>query len=136
MSDEVIARMRRELAGREGVRREPIELGRVRDFLLAMDEPAEIEAGDPVPALFLLTLARTRRPQPSRGSAVKVGDELTLHAPVRVGDEIESTVRLAGIEHREGRRGPTYTYALETTYRNQRGELVGVGVARSMRWGQ
>jgi hypothetical protein len=56
-------------------RHEAVEAGRVRDYLLALNEPAEHFPSDPVPNLFLLTLGRTRRPQPSRGTSVNAGDE-------------------------------------------------------------
>jgi acyl dehydratase len=88
---------------------EVIEAGRVRDFLLAMDEPADhAKPGAVVPALFLLTLARNRRPQAPRGSAVNAGDEFELFAPVHVGDTITSTRELLGIDLKDGKRGLMY----------------------------
>ncbi|MGE0387116.1 MAG: MaoC family dehydratase N-terminal domain-containing protein [Gammaproteobacteria bacterium] len=134
--DEVLERLRAEMHARYDVTRtEPIELGRVRDYLLAMDEPAEVGPGEIVPPLFLLTLGRTRRPQPSAGSAVKAGDEYEFHAPVRVGDTLTVEQRLADIQVKQGRRGTMYLIVSEATFRNQHGEVVGIGRAKSMRWG-
>src|SRR5436190_14617277 len=100
-NDEIHERLRREYAKRfPAPCVETIELGRVRDYLLSMDEPAEIEVGDVAPPLFLLTLGRTRRPQPSRGGAVKAGDAYEFFAPVHVGERITATFRLAGIEEK------------------------------------
>lgn len=129
LRDEMMARY-------SGTLTEAVELGRVRDYLLAMDEPADIGPGDAVPPLFLLTMARTRRPQPSRGTAVKAGDEYRFLAPVRIGDTLTIEQRLADIEVKEGKNGPMYLVISEGTFRNQRGETVCVRRAKSFRWGQ
>jgi len=45
--------------------------------------------------------------------------------PVRVGDELTARSEVAGVREREGKRGGVMTFiAIETTYENQRGELV------------
>ncbi len=136
-NDEIRERLRREYSERfPAPRTEAIELGRVRDFLLALDEPADLGTGDIVPPLFLLTLGRTRRPQPSRGGAVKTGDEYEFLAPVRVGDQVTVSCRVADIQEKKGKMGPMFLTLLEWTYVNQRGETVGVARTSSMRWGQ
>ena len=112
-----------------------IELGRVRDYLLAMDEPAEINQGDVAPPLFLLTCGRTRRPQPDKGTAVKAGDEYQFHAPVRVGDRVSIAHRLVGIEPKQGKNGIMFLVTAEATFRNQRNEIVCVQRTRTFRWG-
>lgn len=114
---------------------ELVEAGRVRDYLLALDEPAQRNDDEPVPALFLLTLGRSRRPQPSRGSAVNAGDEIEFHSPVYVGDRITVRRELKDIEHKDGRRGSMFLLTSEITYTNQDDRLVAVGRQRSMRWG-
>ena len=113
VDDSVMKEMQDELASREGTRTEFVELGRIRDFLLAMDEPADVRMGDPAPALFLLTFGRTRRPQSATGGGVKISDECRLLAPIFVGETITVETRLTGIERKEGRRGTGYTYGLE-----------------------
>jgi hypothetical protein len=115
---------------------ETVEEGRVRDFLLAMDEPADhVKPGAVVPALFLLTLARNRRPQAPRGSAVNAGDEFDLLATVLVGDTVTSTRELLGIDLKEGKRGLMYLARTRTTFINQHGERVAVSHQNTLRWG-
>ena len=115
-------------------RTELIEAGRVRDYLLAMDEP-ELPPDAPVPPLFLLTLGRSRRPQPSRGSAVNAGDEYEFHRPVHVGDRITVRLTMLDVEEKQGRHGLMYLVPREITYTNQDGELVAVSRHSSLRWG-
>jgi hypothetical protein len=114
---------------------ERIEWGRVRDFLLAMDEPANLDPRATVPPLFLLTLGRTRRPQPSRGTAVNAGDEFEFLGPVRIGDLITTRRRVVTVEEKQGSRGRMYLTRAEATYVNQRGEKVAVARQSTLRWG-
>jgi len=136
MSD-VLTALREEMSARYDVTRtEAIELGRVRDYLLAMDEPADLKLGDPVPPLFLLTLARTRRPQPSKGTAVKAGDTYEFVAPVLVGDTLTIAQRLIDIQVKQGKNGPMYLVIYGGSFTNQRGEKVAEQRVQSFRWGQ
>jgi len=133
---EALRELREQMEARYNVARvEAVELGRVRDYLFALDEPADIGVGDVVPPLFMLTLARTRRPQPSKGTAVKAGDEYEFRAPVRVGDTITVTQRLADIEVKEGKSGPMYLVIAEGEFKNQRGETVCMQRLKTFRWG-
>ena len=93
-----------------------MELGRVKDYLLAMDEPAHIGAGDVVPALFVLTLGRTRRPQPSKGSAVNAGGDYEFFVPVRVGDTITITRTVLGVDEKQGKKGRMFLLRAEASY--------------------
>jgi hypothetical protein len=85
-----------------GPRHEAVELGRVKDYLLAMDEPADVGPGDVVPALFVLTLGRTRRPQPSKGSAVNAGDDYEFARSGR-----SASLAAEGSDHTSAHRGVT-----------------------------
>lgn len=135
-NDGIIRELREVFASRYGeVRTELIEAGRVRDYLLAMNEPLDGEEGDPVPPLFLLTLGRTRRPQPSRGSAVKAGDEFEFRRPVHVGDRITIRHELGDIEEKQGRQGTMFLLSSSTTYTNQNDEVVAVSRQSTLRWG-
>jgi N-terminal half of MaoC dehydratase len=116
-------------------RYELIEAGRVRDYLLAMDEIADILPDVPVPALFLVTLARTRRPQPSKGSAVNAGDEYQFLRPVFIGDTIEVSRKVLAVEEKHGKAGLMYLTKAEVTYRNQREEIVAIAKSNTLRWG-
>jgi hypothetical protein len=115
---------------------ECIEAGRVRDFLLAMDEPLPaLEPGAEVPALFLLTLGRTRRPQPQRGSAVNGGDSFRLLAPAHVGDTVRVVRELLEVERRSGRQGPLYVSRILATYTNQHDEVIATAERSVLQWG-
>lgn len=115
---------------------EVIEAGRVRDFLLALDEPAHgVVPGAVVPGLFLLTLGRTRRPRGVRGSAVNAGDDYELFAPVYVGDTIRTVRELLGTEVKHGKQGPMYLTRTRSIYTNQHGEQVAVSYQSTLRWG-
>jgi hypothetical protein len=121
---------------RYGERRvEVVEAGRVRDYLLALNEPADIAAGAQVPPLFLLTLGRTRRPQPARGSAVNAGDDFEFFAPVYVGDVITIERRVLGVDEKAGKQGKMYLTRAQATYVNQHGTLVGRALLNILRWG-
>ena len=116
-------------------RHEPIEAGRVRDFLLAMNEPDARQQDEPVPVLFLLTLGRTRRPQPARGSAVNAGDEYEFFHPVFVNDTITVSRRVLAVEEKQGKSGLMYLTRAEISYCNQHGMLVATAHSSVMRWG-
>lgn len=133
---EVEAEIRRDYQERcNQPRHETIEAGRVRDYLLAMDEPADLAPGQPVPALFLLTLGRTRRPQPNRGSAVNAGNEYEFLGPVLVGDVVTSRFSILSIEEKQGKVGQMFLIRTETRFENQKGELVGRATGNTLRWG-
>jgi hypothetical protein len=113
---------------------EAIEAGRVRDFLLAMDEPAELAPGTAVPSLFLLTLGRVRRPVSGRWSALKAGDEYSFVAPVHVGDVISITCTIPPVKHKRGSLGDMFFVDIECSYVNQDGVEVGASRKKSIVW--
>lgn len=102
---------------------------------MAMNEPAELAPGKPVPALFLLTLGRTRRAQPLRGSAVNAGDEFEFVAPIYVSDVVMVSRRLLSIEEKQGKVGVMYLLQGEIRFENQKDELVGRATTKTLRWG-
>jgi len=112
-----------------------VELGRVRDFLLAMDEPADLADGE-VPELFLLTLGRNRRPggPEGGGGAVKAGDDYRFFEPLRIGDEI--TVHFALLEAlpKLGRQGLMYELHFERRFVRADGVLVARAIDKVLRW--
>jgi hypothetical protein len=112
-----------------------VEEGRVRDFLLALDEPASLDRAAPIPPLFLLSIGRTRRPQPSYGSAVNAGDEFEFIAPVHLGDLITISRRIVNVEEKQGTRGRMYLTTVEATYTNQHAQKVAVASHTTLRWG-
>ena len=62
------------------------------------------------------------------------GEEWDFVAPVCVGDTITSETLLAGVDQKEGAKGPFVRVTRETTYRNAEGETVArtrqIGIAR------
>ena len=116
------------------VRHETIEAGRVRDFLLAMDEPAELLPGAAIPSLFLLTLGRVRRPVSGRWSAMKAGDEYAFVAPVHVGDVISITCTIPPVKYKRGSLGDMFFVDIECSYVNQDGVEVGTSRKKSIVW--
>ena len=135
-SQAILEELRNYYSGRYGTDRSgPIEEGRVRDYLLAMDEPLPDLDSEPVPPLFLLTVGRTRRPQPSKGSAVNAGDEFEFQRPVFVGDRITVSGRVTSIEEKQGRKGVMYLIKTEETYTNQHDKIVAVRRGAILRWG-
>ena len=52
------------------------------------------------------------------------GVEVEFFEPIRPGDSLAATPRIADIYERVGRSGPMVFQVVETTYRNQRGEVV------------
>jgi len=56
--------------------------------------------------------------------ALAGGDELEYYLPVRPGDVITSVSKITEYNEREGKRGKMLFTIIETTYKNQRGEVV------------
>jgi acyl dehydratase len=52
------------------------------------------------------------------------GGEWEFFAPIRVGDTITSTVKVADVTEREGKAGKMVFVTQEFTHRNQKGEIV------------
>lgn len=51
------------------------------------------------------------------------GNEIEYFQPVKVGDKIAVTQRIADLREREGKLGRTVIITLEATFRNQKGEV-------------
>ena len=83
----------------------------------------------------MLTLGRTRRPQPARGTAVNAGDDFEFLAPVYIGDAIKIERRVIAVDTKEGKVGRMYLTRAEAAYTNQRGALVARARSNILRWG-
>lgn len=55
---------------------------------------------------------------------LNAGNELEYYQPVKVGDVISVTGKLADLREREGKMGKMLFMTLELTYKNQKGEMV------------
>ena len=77
---------------------------------------------------------RVKSSTPRRGG-VAGGDELELFQPVMVGDVITSRAKLIDIQERTGKDGTKRIYAIvETTFKNQKGEVVATDRSTSISW--
>lgn len=77
---------------------------------------------------------RVKSSTPRRGG-VAGGDELELFQPVRVGDVITSRAKLIDIQERTGKDGTKRIYSIvETTFKNQKGEVVATDRSTSISW--
>ncbi len=77
---------------------------------------------------------RVKSSNPRRGG-VAGGDELELFQPVRVGDVITSRAKLIDIQERTGKDGTRRMYTIvETTFKNQKGEVVATDRCTSIYW--
>jgi len=133
-ADEVAAYRAGVVAGLTPVRTAVVERGRVADFLLAMDEPADPADGQ-VPPLFLLTLGRIRRPGGAEGGgSVKAGDDYRFFVPLRIGDEITIHYALIECMAKLGKRGPMYELHFERRFVRADGVLVARAIDKVLRW--
>lgn len=125
----------------------PIERGKLRELALALhdEDPVWFEEdaagaagfdGIPVPPTATV-LAAHWTPGALIGRPLDLGLDIDrlLHGeaawselrPIRAGDELTASARVADVSTREGRRGGTMTLlVIETRFVNQRGEPVGV----------
>jgi acyl dehydratase len=119
---------------------EEVEKGAIRRFVNALGDHNplyEDEAfakrsrygGKIAPPLFAITFNRERRPQPDNRlgkGAVNAGNEFEFFGPIRPGDVLTHTTKLADIKQRMGKLGRMFVLTYETTCVNQRGELVAI----------
>ena len=133
-----------ELRDKIGVEREAgvyeIEKGMIRKFALAIGDPNPLwqdekyareskYGGIIAPPTFILTIGLEQIEQeltslPST-TTLHGSTELEYYQPVRPGDKITVTIRLANIRERQGRGTDKVVFmTFEITYKNQRQELV------------
>ena len=62
------------------------------------------------------------------------GEEWEFERPAHVGDVVTAETRLTGLDQKEGSKGPFVRITNETTYTNQRGDVIArvrqIGIAR------
>ena len=129
-----------------GVESEPIandvEKGAVRRFVEAIgdndpiyvDEEAAKRRGYeriPIPPTFLCTFRSGARPDIKLKFEGKVnlngGNEYEYLKPIYVGDVISATTKVIDVYEKTGRTGTMVFTVSETTFRNQKGEIVAKG---------
>ena len=121
-----------ELKGKIGLEWEPqvyeIEGGMIRRFVRAIDDPNP-RWQDIAPPTFIWTIGFEKFQQQVSALAAFVnvlngGTELECYQPVRPGDRVTAVTKIAGVREREGKMGKMLFMTLDTTYKNQRQELV------------
>ena len=121
-----------ELKGKIGLEWEPqvyeIERGMIRRFVRAIDDPNPLWQ-DIAPPTFIWTIGFEKFQQQVSALAAFVnvlngGTELECYQPVRPGDRVTAVTKIAGVREREGKMGKMLFMTLDTTYKNQRQELV------------
>ena len=105
----------------------PVEAGHVRRFAEAIGDPNPRWRSE-APPTFLVALAPVSI---HLGEAEKYGkgwlnggNRFEYFGPVKIGDEITATGRVADVYEKEGTTGNLLFIIFETEYKNQRGELV------------
>lgn len=121
----------------------PVDRSKVREFARSLGDRDPVYtddataraagfAGIPAPPTFVVSSAHWREEDDMVG-ALGLDLRRVLHGecgweylgPVVVGDELTAARTVSGVTTREGKRGGTMTMVtIETTFTNQRGELV------------
>jgi hypothetical protein len=116
-----------------------IEKGMVRKYAEAIDDPNPLwrEIAPPtfpaalVPSELLNRMLTAKCPL---ARFLNGANELEYSQPIRIGDVIYVTARLANLRKREGQEGRTLFMIVDVTYKNQRGEEVARGRSTYIRY--
>ena len=63
---------------------------------------------------------------PPFGPAIRGGNRYQFFRPVQVGDQIQILRKITSLKEKAGRRGPMAFLTYSLTYRNQKGDLLGI----------
>lgn len=128
----------------------PLELGKVREFAKAVSitgsDSAPSATGTPVPATFLQTALLWDEPGTNPFYDSGLNFEKLLHGeqrfdftagPPLTGETLEVTRRIDSVRNKQGRRGGTMTFVVETTeFRRENGELAATSTNTRVVTGQ
>ncbi len=118
-----------------------VEKGLIRMMAEALDDPNPLWQDEEYaekskyggiiapPALLCCARAGTGRGVQMKSPfprALAGGDEVEYLKPLKAGDVITSVSHIAEYNEREGKRGPMLFTTIETTYKNQRDEVVAI----------
>jgi len=131
------------LRGKIGVAQEPrvyeIERGMISRFAQAIDDPNPLWqdeeyakktrfGGIIAPPTFISGTGFEQIQQVlasiSSGTILHGSTELECYQPIRPGDVVTATTKITNIRERQGKMGKTAFMTFDTTYKNQRQELV------------
>lgn len=104
-----------------------IEKGMIQRFVQAVDDPNPLWQ-DIAPPLFVVVLGFSefdKQMAKLMGARLHGGTEFEYFKPVRPGDVITASRKIADVREREGKKlGKMAFVTFEITYKNQNGELV------------
>jgi acyl dehydratase len=122
------------LKGRIGVEWEPweyqIEREMIRRFVRAVDDPNPLwQDGVIAPPTFVLAIGFEQFVEKllslaSFGIVLMGGTELECYQPIRQGDIIMAVFKISSLREREGQMGRMAFMTFDSSYKNQRQELV------------
>ena len=102
-----------------------IEKGAIRRFVQAIDDPnPRWQVIAPPTFVLAIGLEQIQQLLTSSETLLHGSTELECYQPLRSGDVLTATARVANIRERQGKMGKTAFITFDTTYRNQRQELV------------
>ena len=119
-----------------------VEKGAIKMFAQAIDDPNPLwqdeeyarktkYGGIIAPPVFLCSLRAGMAQGVERKTpftrVLAGGDELEYFKPVKPGDTITAVSKITEYSEREGKRGKMLFTIIETTFKNQRGEVVVIG---------
>ena len=101
--------------------------------LTSSDDITSVKSGRrnfTVPPLFLITFDRERRPSLDAKygkGAINVGNEFEFYKHISIGDYIKYEKRLSEFKKTSTSLGEAIIYTIETTFTNQRKQMVAIG---------
>ena len=121
-----------ELKARIGEEGEPrvyeIEKGMIQRFVQAIDDPKPLWQDIAPPTLIPIIGFEQIEKQVSQlipnGTILHGATELECYQPIRPGEFLTVTTKIANVRERQGKMGKMAFITFETTYKNQRQELV------------
>jgi len=122
------------LKSRVGVEWEPreYEIGRemIRRFTRAVGDPNPLwQDGIIAPPTFILAIGFEQFVDDLMslapfGTVLMGGTEIEFYQPIRRGDEITASFKISSLREREGKKGKMAFMTFDSSYKNQRQELV------------
>ncbi len=104
-----------------------IERGMIQRFVQAIEDPNPLWQVT-APPTFVLTMGLERiqhlLTSTSSETLLHGSTELECYQPVRTGDVLTATAKVSNVRERQGQMGRTAFITIDTTYQNQRQELV------------
>jgi hydroxyacyl-ACP dehydratase HTD2-like protein with hotdog domain len=105
-----------------------VEKGLLRRFVQAVDDPnPQWQVMAPPTLVLTIGIEQVQQLQSSafpQATLLHGSSELDCYKPVRLGDVIRATTSVSNVRERAGKMGKTVFITIDTSYTNQRQELV------------